>query len=970
MKENRTNNPQNVSQQLENSLETLILYRSLYIIKQKFSSYKDKLKNIYTKYNIDNIDKNLIDQNYNSYQINKKDFVSVTTEILKEINLIIIKFLNPKEIFISGVLIENKIKEMTSIIENIYNCLQKGENNFSIEYYNNIFYNKKILPNLKTNNNTTNNAQNINTYIQINIESNDQKISNEKNNKKNNKKSEKNSQQKYVKVVGYDRKGRIIDKYETRVFEEDEDNIDNNILKKYNNNPIINKELSININNSASSKSSNYSNYINNDCLYIESLPLILADFLQLYKTYAIIESEDELSKEIKILFDKDLLKRINEYENVDKIKIISDNTNNKNLNQALHEIKKLKENIKLYKDILENKRKLNEDADYIEKMIEKLLSKEIWLEQRIKLLENKNNNKYDLKNNIISGNTGLSGVSSIIRTEPKFYNNNFNKNKKSDYIANKTMNTIISNENNRTNTFINTNNNNKKNVTSAIKEIFLFYSKQHNLVGNTPLFSNIEEKKNVLDLIEFSKFCTDFKLPIPRQKLLEIFKKNTSNFKTLTYNEFSSILNVLANAMHESKKNSITETITHRKNLLNSIQFKEKQLKEENQLKKLLNNTAENENNKKNNSRSKSGKNANFLNQKKLINNDISINKIGYNKENSKTEQEIIEDFYKFLGLYNTQDYRSKMRGNSRDLIKIRERNTSGGERNRSFKREEFGQASKYSINLNNLKEKEKEKANKINEEQRKKLLYEEKVKLFNINKQKLALIAEKKLKEKNYIDILQEKKQNEENNKYNKYLKQMQKNRGKNNSAKIINRRLQGNNNNIKINNLENSLGQNNTTENNEIKKIKNLLSNKFKEKEKIDTKNKISWNKLENFDINDLGMKDEDKEIFNDSDNSDNEFEKFSKNENSRNNSFHPFNVDSSVIKKNKSNSDFINEETNSKNLSSNGLLSSNVSNKEFNIKSNKNKKQGNFKDVIRYKKNDISPIKKIPTNEFGN
>ena len=110
----------------------------------------------------------------------------------------------------------------------------------------------------------------------------------------------------------------------------------------------------------------------------------------------------------------------------------------------------------------------------------------------------------------------------------------------------------------------------------------------------------------------------------------------------------------------------------------------------------------------------------------------------------------------------------------------------------------------------------------------------------------------------------------------------------------------------------------------------------------------------------------MKDEEKEIFNDSDYSENEFDKFSKNENSGNNSFNPFNVDSSVIKKNKSNSDFINEETNSKNLSSNGLLSSNVSNKEFNIKSNKNKKQGNFKDVIRYKKNAISPIKKISAN----
>ena len=126
-------------------------------------------------------------------------------------------------------------------------------------------------------------------------------------------------------------------------------------------------------------------------------------------------------------------------------------------------------------------------------------------------------------------------------------------------------------------------------------------------------------------------------------------------------------------------------------------------------------------------------------------------------------------------------------MRGNSKDLLKDRERSASHSDKSRSFRKEELNENSKYSINLNNLKEKEKE--NKINEEQRKKLLYEEKVKLFNINKQRLALIAEKKLKERNYIDILKEKKQNEEI--YN-YLKSKQKIKNKNNSAKIINRKL----------------------------------------------------------------------------------------------------------------------------------------------------------------------------------
>ena len=48
---------------------------------------------------------------------------------------------------------------------------------------------------------------------------------------------------------------------------------------------------------------------------------------------------------------------------------------------------------------------------------------------------------------------------------------------------------------------------------------------------------------------------------------------------------------------------------------------------------------------------------------EKKNIFNEIADNKIKYNKENKKTYQEIMKDFYEFLGLYNPQEYRSKMR-------------------------------------------------------------------------------------------------------------------------------------------------------------------------------------------------------------------------------------------------------------------------------------------------------------------
>ena len=101
---NKLNN-QEISKQVENSIELLILYRSIYIIKQKFSLFKERIKNIYNKYNIYN--SNLkFKTNITIYQINISDFAQVTDEVLQDLNLLLIKYINPKDIFISKVLIE------------------------------------------------------------------------------------------------------------------------------------------------------------------------------------------------------------------------------------------------------------------------------------------------------------------------------------------------------------------------------------------------------------------------------------------------------------------------------------------------------------------------------------------------------------------------------------------------------------------------------------------------------------------------------------------------------------------------------------------------------------------------------------------------------------------------------------------------------------------------------------------------
>ena len=60
--------------------------------------------------------------------------------------------------------------------------------------------------------------------------------------------------------------------------------------------------------------------------------------------------------------------------------------------------------------------------------------------------------------------------------------------------------------------------------------EIFHFYSKLH--IPLNKEFDDIKEIMNEVDLGEFMIFCKDFKIPIIKPKLTEIFKKCSINHK------------------------------------------------------------------------------------------------------------------------------------------------------------------------------------------------------------------------------------------------------------------------------------------------------------------------------------------------------------------------------------------------------------------------------------------------------
>ena len=902
------NNSQEISKQVENSLELLILYRSIYIIKQKFSLFKERIKNIYQKYNTYNSNIKF-KTNIKIYQIHIKNFVEVTDEVLQDLNLLIIKYLNPKDIFLSRILIEKKREETKKIIKEILNWLLNDNNNGKdlIRNYNINFFNKKIKPYIEEDINYEN-FENM-----MDIKQND--ISED---------MTRNWSIYDYKIIGeYDRRGNVINKYKTKILEENGEineegiteiiNLNKESRNYENDKPGLNKEMSININDISNSKN-NSKKSDSSKFIFIESLPLILADFLQSHINNAIVESEDELGKELKILFDNEIIKRLNEFKNLlgnkssllddinDKVYINQEEKDQKELDSAIEEYKKVKENIEIYRNILKNKKKSGENTDYIEKMIEKLLAKEIWLEHRIKLLmDKKNNNDINLEinyNTFRNNNTKSSDLSNVIGNTSRkieINDNGFNQSKKMNGDINtqnikhltesysNTQNLGTSNDKSISLISSNTNLTSMKSsplIINALKEIFLYYSHLHLNVKKNRLFSNLEEKKLHLDLNEFSKFCADFNIPISRQKLVEIFKKSVSNLHYMNFKEFNNAIVSLANATHESKKKDLTEKINHKKFELNSIILKEKQLKEEKKLKRLLYNnsnsdlTLDNGRKKESKSRSPSGYayKINLKLEKKNIFNDISNNKINYNKELKKSYQEIINDFYEFLGLNNPQEYRSKMRHynmspikNNENLDTKRARNNSisSGEksinRSKSFIHEDLEKI--------NIKKEEKLKKELMAKEKMKNKLYKEKLKLFNINNQRLKITVDRKSKKKTYLELMKEQQEEKSeilsmhNYQKNRLIHKMKEIEEKKIKDKERERKLKKEN----LKYIFNNISKEDSKEQLQLNEISEIKKEKEDDFIRRNDKNQIWWSKLENYNLEDLGLNEEEKDLF---------------------------------------------------------------------------------------------------------
>ena len=455
----------------EDSKEIITLYRSLYILKKKFEKYKNEISKIYTKFFVK--DKN----NYNNIRckiIKISSFKQLLEEICHLVNMSIVKISSSNELFISDLVVQNiQNEKLNESIEQINKYITD-----KLKYYNNIFYSKKIKP-----------AIDINIIDNIADDFTD-----------------------YYPISEYNKKGNLIYPYDQ--------------MKELNKNyssTFKSKEIDLDKENELNQKEK--------DILYVETLPVIIADFIQENPKYIISNTElqdDELNNEIKSLFDTNLLKKIEKENKIlkEQITIPTFKTEIK-LQELYKEQLAIENNLQLYSNLLNEKKKTGHDVRYIEEFLSKLHKEKDKLDKKVKHEEEKSQKLNSKRSNYPISN----------------YSTNSNITKSNIIIRNKSQLEQLTQE---------------QKMINSLKEIFDFYANQHNPMASAPTFDEIAYRKINLDLAEFSKFCVEFEIPISKLKMAELFKKNTSNRRDMSFNEFKNSLEKIGQEMNNSKKENL----------------------------------------------------------------------------------------------------------------------------------------------------------------------------------------------------------------------------------------------------------------------------------------------------------------------------------------------------------------------------------------------------------------------------
>ena len=662
----------------EDSKEIITLYRSLYILKKKFEKYKNEISKIYTKFFVK--DKN----NYNNIRckiIKISSFKQLLEEICHLVNMSIVKISSSNELFISDLVVQNiQNEKLNESIEQINKYITD-----KLKYYNNIFYSKKIKP-----------AIDINIIDNIADDFTD-----------------------YYPISEYNKKGNLICPYDQ--------------MKELNKNyssTFKSKEIDLDKENELNQKEK--------DILYVETLPVIIADFIQENPKYIISNTElqdDELNNEIKSLFDTNLLKKIEKENKIlkEQITIPTFKTEIK-LQELYKEQLAIENNLQLYSNLLNEKKKTGHDVRYIEEFLSKLHKEKDKLDKKVKHEEEKSQKLNSKRNNYtISNNSTNSNIT-----------------KSNIMIRNKSQSNKLTQE---------------QKMINSLKEIFDFYANQHNPMASAPTFDEIAFRKINLDLAEFSKFCVEFEIPISKSKMAELFKKNTSNRKDMSFNEFKNSLEKIGQAMNNSKKENLEKKIKLYHELLEKINLNDvKEFKRKSIFNHEINLNNPNKNNIRNSHRLNTKHASAILDdKKKLYQNELNEFENELNRLKKLSYKGVFEEFIKFVGVNDPKVYRQKMKGFIIPFHDMTERvlQYNGNYKLKKISRNDV--IEKMKRDLQKFKDNTSDKYNqyylkKIREqkekEEMKDKLYEKRMKEFmEDKKRKIAFLKEEDRKEKERI-------------------------------------------------------------------------------------------------------------------------------------------------------------------------------------------------------------------------
>ena len=653
-------------------LDLIILHRSLYILKKKFEKYKDEFREIYNNYREIISGRNILQD---EILVEQNRVPKILEDIFNLGKFGLIKYDNFKEVILKEMNFFDKIKLeedvmsdfMEFLMENRqkYNYIfteRKLNKNFKLENY--IDYIPQSEDEL-----TKIVIETENSQKKSNKETNKDNISEIVTTKNNNLEEE----EKEKESENYN--GEIIDNEENEENEEkksEKDEIQLKPKKKLKPKTILRKSPSFHSEYENPIKVQYSKSYI-----YIESLLLILADFIsdkKRNKLHIIIDFGEEYKNELRTLFDNEILGRLGEevqYEvNKNKLEHLKDllinrtkleknincyedllnkmRTHNQNVDFVLITINKLKDTLNWVSQKIQNIQNDNNTFNEFENAVQiKQLNRAIRKNKMNKLLIKNNQGLMD--NPETTNINNISTVSSKRGKEPRYEKNN--ENNIDDLSENSILrldnkiegmdterlidlNIIDASNNEENNIFlrkkgerqlknqktflprIKTKNNLSKEEKREInlKEIFNFYSHLHTNAGHRLTFDSIKDKFEHLNLNEFLKFCSEFKILLPKEILSKIFLKKSELTKEMSFLEFQVTMNEI------------------------SIEINEEKIK---QLKK----------------RVKMYKNKGDMGLIKKCNDEINFLK-------QKSKEELLEEFYEYLEIDNEDKYRKKMKG------------------------------------------------------------------------------------------------------------------------------------------------------------------------------------------------------------------------------------------------------------------------------------------------------------------